>query len=112
MLQINKEEIYNKIIDLLIEGMYDGYTGIHDEYEIDDTHALEVDIDVSFDCDGYREDDYFNGTGYCVVTSASAYVDNLKLLLYNTETGDDEPLFDYSDLEDKIEDAIVRELKD
>ena len=114
MVQINKEELYNKIIDSLISNINDDndYTGVNDEYEIDETHNLIVDIDVSLECGGYCEDDYFNGTGYYVVTSASAYVDELDLLLYNTKTEEYEEMFDYSDLEDKIEDELVKALKD
>lgn len=107
MVQINKEQLYERITETLINNIDDGCTGIHDEYEIDDTHTLSVNIDVSLDSDGYYENDYFNGTGYYVVTRASACVNELELLLYNKETDDYEPMFDYSDLEDKIEDALV-----
>lgn len=112
MVQIDKEGLYDRIIYTLIANIDDGCTGIHDEYEIDDTHTLSVNIDVDLDSDGYYEDDYFNGTGFYVVTRASACVNELELLLYNTETDEYEPMpFSYRDLEDKIEDALVDAVK-
>ena len=112
MVQIDKEGLYDRIIYTLIANIDDGCTGIHDGYEIDDTHTLSVNIDVDLDSEGYYEDDYFNGTGYYVVTHASACVNELDLLLYNTETDEYEPMpFNYRDLEDKIEDALVDAVK-
>ena len=108
MIHIDKEGLYDRIIYTLIANIDDGCTDIHDEYEIDDTHTLSVSIDV----DGYYENDYFNGTGYYVVTHASACVNELELLLYNTEMDEYEPMpFTYRDLEDKIEDALVDAVK-
>lgn len=111
MVHIDKEGLYDRIIYTLIANIDDGCTGIHDEYEIDDTHTLSVNIDVDLDSDGYYEDDYFNGTGFYVVTHASACVNELELLLYNTETEYEPMPFCYRDLEDKIEDALVDAVK-
>lgn len=95
----------------MIDNIDDGTASIHDEYEIDETHSLSVNIDVYLYSKGYYEDDYLNGTSHYIVIYANAVVNELELLLYNTETDNYEPMFDYSDFEDKIEDALVDAVK-
>ena len=53
------------------------------EVEADDTLIM---VDGSFEIDGYREDDYFNGTGAYIVTDVHVNIDNVAA--YN-EDGDE-----------------------
>lgn len=103
MVQINKDELYDRIIDTLEESLDDGYCSMGEEIKLNDTYTLYVSISVSLEMDGYREDDYFNGTGAYITTYVSASVKRFRLEIYNEKTEDFEEPLDCEGWENRIE---------
>lgn len=70
-MQAINETIANAIVESI-----DGSNGTFSvEVEIGNT---TVQVEGSYKIDGYREDDYFNGTGAFVVTSAYCFIDSVE----------------------------------
>lgn len=106
---IDADKIYDHIIDTMVENMDYQSASMDEEYDIDDTYMLVIDISAKLDCKFARDDDYFHGTGYCYTTSAETRVTRLEIDLFNKKTDEYEDLHGMIDL-DYLEREIEEQL--
>ena len=107
---LDLDKLYDHIIDTMVENMDYESASMDEEYDIDDTYMLVIDISAKLDCKFARDDDYFNGTGVFYTTSAETRVNRLEIDLFNKETDEYEDLhglIDFSFLRYKIEEQLT-----
>ena len=107
---IDADKIYDYIIDTMVENMDYQSASMNENYNIDDTYMLVIDISAILDCDFSCENDYFNGTGYWYTTHAETRVTRLEIYLFNKKTEEYEDLhgaIDFDYLEREIEEQLT-----
>lgn len=101
------KSVSEKIAEAIAENI-DGSEGRFDlDVELDENTFVTVSGWYEFD--GYREDDYFNGTGAWVTTYARVSVDACEVCAYD-ENGDEVPTtieIDTAEIERFVEDIAA-----
>lgn len=69
------QAINETIANAIVESIEESNGTFSVEVEVNDTLVI---VDGSFEIDGYREDDYFNGTGAWVTTYVSVSVSSVE----------------------------------
>ena len=72
--------------------------------EVEVNNALVV-VDGSFEIDGYSEDDYFNGTGAWVTTSAYVNIDSVEA--YDEDGNEVEVICNLAEIERYAENELA-----
>lgn len=93
----------NSISERLASKIYNAIEGGEGNFsvEVEDENGVLVYADGGFETDGYREDDYFNGTGAWVTTYARVWIDTVEA--YDEDGNPVEIDCDFSEIERSIE---------
>lgn len=93
----------NSINETLASEIYNAIEGGEGTFsvEVEVGNGVTVYADGGFEVDGYREDDYFNGTGAWVTTYARVWIDTVEA--YDEDGDPVEIGCDLSEIERSIE---------
>ena len=106
-----KKKLTDAQFDFIADFLYGHAEDYLKQFEIEVDENLVVEVEASLQIKGFRDDDYYNGTGFYVVTDAAACVHILSSYWdYHDDDGECEDV----EIEDKdeVEERLVECLEE